>query len=44
VTGLAPSVAQAAALSRAACARIEFDGKVFRSDIGWREVSRAGAA
>jgi phosphoribosylamine---glycine ligase len=44
VTAVAASVAQAAAASRAACARIEFDGKIFRSDIGWREVARAGAA
>lgn len=44
VTAVAPSVAQAAAASRAACGQIEFDGKIFRSDIGWREVARAGAA
>jgi len=44
VTAVAASVGQAAAASRAACARITFDGKVFRSDIGWREIARAGAA
>ena len=26
------------------CAKIAFDGKLFRSDIGWREVARAGTA
>lgn len=44
VTAMAASVGQAAARSREAAARIEFDGKIFRSDIGWREVARAGAA
>jgi phosphoribosylamine--glycine ligase len=44
VTAVGSSVAQAAVASRAACAQIEFDGKIFRSDIGWREVARAGAA
>ena len=44
VTAVAASVGQAAAASRAACAQIAFDGKVFRSDIGWREIARAGAA
>jgi len=44
VTAVAASVGQAAVASRAACAKIAFDGKVFRSDIGWREVARAGAA
>ena len=44
VTAVAPSVGQAAAASRAACDKIVFDGKVFRPDIGWREVARAGAA
>jgi phosphoribosylamine-glycine ligase len=44
VTAVASNVAQAAVASRAASARIEFNGKIFRSDIGWREVARAGAA
>jgi len=44
VTAVAASVGQAAVASRTACAKIAFDGKVFRSDIGWREVARAGAA
>jgi len=41
VTAVAPTVAQAAARSAAACARIEFAGKQFRRDIGWREIARA---
>jgi phosphoribosylamine--glycine ligase len=48
VTALAPTVAAAAAASRAACERIAFDGKTWRGDIGWREIDRsrdrAGAA
>jgi phosphoribosylamine--glycine ligase len=44
VTAVASTVAQAAAASREASARIAFDGKVFRSDIGWRDLARAGAA
>lgn len=44
VTGLAPSVPEAAEVSRAACERIEFQGKAWRKDIAWREIRRAGAA
>jgi len=44
VTALAPSVAEAAKKSAAACARIDFAGKTFRGDIGWREIARAGVA
>jgi phosphoribosylamine--glycine ligase len=44
VTALAPTVAEAAARSQAAAARIEFEGRHFRRDIGWREAHRAGAA
>lgn len=40
VTALAPSLEHAAAASRAACERIAFAGKVYRRDIGWRELSR----
>jgi phosphoribosylamine--glycine ligase len=43
VTGLAKSVAQAARNSRDAAARIVFAGKACRTDIGWREIARAGA-
>ena len=45
VTALAPTIAAAAARSREAAAAIEFEGKQYRRDIGWREVARgAGAA
>ncbi len=45
VTALAPTIAEAAARSREAAAAIEFEGKQYRRDIGWREVARgAGAA
>ena len=40
VTAVAPTVAQAAARSQAAAERIEFDGRHFRRDIGWREAAR----
>ena len=43
VTALAPTVAQAAERSRAAAERIEFQGRHFRRDIGWREVQRSAA-
>jgi phosphoribosylamine---glycine ligase len=42
VTGLAPTVAEAAARSASACARIEYAGKQYRRDVGWREIARAG--
>ncbi len=44
VTGLGSSVAQAAARSTAACARIEFAGKQYRRDIAWRDIGRARTA
>jgi phosphoribosylamine--glycine ligase len=40
VTAVAGSFAEARRLSREAAARIAFEGKVFRGDIGWREVGR----
>jgi phosphoribosylamine-glycine ligase len=40
VTGLGGDVAEAAARSREAAARIDFDGAFFRRDIGWREIER----
>lgn len=43
-TGLGVDVPQAAAASRALADAIRFEGKVFRRDIGWREVARAGAS
>ncbi len=43
-TGLGPDVPTAARRSRALAERIQFEGKVFRRDIAWREVARAGAS
>lgn len=40
VTGVAAGFAEAQAASRDAAARIQFDGKQFRRDIGWREAAR----
>ena len=44
VTGVAPDFALAQQRSREAAGRIEFAGKQFRSDIGWREISRRAGA
>jgi phosphoribosylamine--glycine ligase len=44
LTGLGSTVPEAAQRSRAACERVRFQGKVFRRDIAWREIRRAGAA
>ncbi len=43
-TGLGPSVEAAAIRSRELADAVGFEGKVFRRDIAWREVARAGAA
>lgn len=43
-TGLGPDVPAAQAASRRLADAISFEGKVFRRDIAWREVARAGAA
>ncbi len=40
VTGLASTFEQAQAVSRGAAERIQFDGKQYRPDIGWREAAR----
>ncbi len=40
VTAVAESFAAAQGMSRDAAAAIEFKGKQFRRDIGWREISR----
>ena len=40
VTATGPTVAAAAEKSRAAAEAIRFEGKQFRRDIGWREISR----
>ena len=42
VTGLGDDFAAAAAASRDAASQITFDGAQYRSDIGWRELERAG--
>jgi phosphoribosylamine--glycine ligase len=44
VTALGPTVAEAAARSRAAAEGIRFEGRHFRRDIGWREAARTEAA
>jgi phosphoribosylamine--glycine ligase len=43
-TGFGPTVAAAAATSRALAERVRFPGAQFRRDIGWREIGRAGAS
>jgi phosphoribosylamine---glycine ligase len=40
VTAVAPTFPEAQRLSREAAESIEFEGKVFRRDIGWREAAR----
>jgi phosphoribosylamine--glycine ligase len=40
VTAVASSFEEAQAKSREAAEAIQFDGKVFRRDIGWREAAR----
>jgi phosphoribosylamine--glycine ligase len=43
-TGTGPTVTEAAQASRRLAEVVEFDGRFFRRDIGWREVARAGVA
>ena len=43
-TGLGRDVAQAAGRSRALADTIQYEGRVFRRDIAWREVARARAS
>jgi phosphoribosylamine---glycine ligase len=40
VTAIATSFREAQRLSRETADAIEFDGKLFRADIGWREAAR----
>lgn len=40
VTAVAPTFREAQARSKLACEMIEFPGKVWRGDIGWREAAR----
>ena len=42
VTAVAPTFREAQARSKLACEMIEFSGKVWRGDIGWREAARQG--
>jgi phosphoribosylamine--glycine ligase len=44
VTAVAPSFAEAQRLSRDVAEAIDYEGKVYRRDIGWREVARLAAA
>jgi phosphoribosylamine--glycine ligase len=44
VTAVAPAFPEAQRLSRETAEAIEYDGKIFRRDIGWREASRLSAA
>jgi phosphoribosylamine--glycine ligase len=41
VTAVAPTFAEAQRLSRETAEAIDFEGKIFRRDIGWREARRA---
>jgi len=43
-TGIGTGVSEALARSRELADAVHFEGKVFRRDIAWREVARAGAA
>jgi phosphoribosylamine--glycine ligase len=43
VTATGPDIVAAAARSREAAEAIDFEGKQFRRDIGWREIARQGA-
>ncbi len=43
VTAVAESFADAQRLSREAAEAVEYEGKVFRRDIGWREAGRKSA-
>jgi phosphoribosylamine---glycine ligase len=42
-TGVAPNFTEAQRISRETADSIQFDGKVFRQDIGWREAGRLEA-
>ncbi len=43
-TGIGPDVQTALEASQRLAAAVDFEGKVLRSDIGWREIARAGAS
>jgi phosphoribosylamine-glycine ligase len=40
VTGIGSTLAEASGKSRDSAAAIQFEGKHFRNDIGWREMAR----
>lgn len=44
VTGIGPTLREAAERSRAAAEAIRFEGKQYRADIGWRELERSAGA
>ncbi len=44
VTGVAPTLSEAAACSREFAERVSFDGKQMRRDIAWRELERHARA
>ncbi|HWJ21717.1 MAG TPA: phosphoribosylamine--glycine ligase [Gemmatimonadaceae bacterium] len=44
VTAVADSIEEAQRRSTSFASRIEFDGKQYRSDIGWREIARRARA
>ena len=44
VTAVAPTFPEGQRLSRETAEAIEFEGKVFRRDIGWREAARVGVS
>jgi phosphoribosylamine--glycine ligase len=44
ITGVGPSLEEAAACSREYAERVSFDGKQMRRDIGWRELERHARA
>ena len=44
VTAVATGFAEAQRLSREAAEVIEYEGKIFRRDIGWREAARLAGA
>jgi phosphoribosylamine--glycine ligase len=44
ITAVAASFADAQRASQDFAARVQFEGKQFRKDIGWRELARVAAA
>jgi phosphoribosylamine--glycine ligase len=44
ITGVGATLEEAQKLSVDYASRVRFDGKQFRSDIGWRELAREAGA